>query len=92
MSSSFSAGQGQTTSSSGSNWNWSIGHGDSQSVTNGYSTSTTMEDVLQAHHFTSLRSGSDADRGLSEAIIFRTGRVWSNRETFLHTQFSRHLA
>lgn len=80
----------------GVNWSnnsgWSIGKGTSEQVTHGYSTSTTMEEVLQAHHFTSLKSGSDQERGLSEAIIFRTGRTWSNGETFLFSQFTRHLA
>lgn len=78
------------------NWSnnsgWSIGKGTSEQVTHGYSTSTTMEEVLQAHHFTSLMSGSDQERGLSEAIIFRTGRTWSNGQTFLFSQFTRHLA
>lgn len=84
--------RGQPISSSGgSSWNTNYGYGDSQSETRGYTTSTTMEDVLQAHHFTSLKSGSDAERGLSEAIVFRTGRVWSSRQTHLFSQFTRHL-
>lgn len=81
-----------TGGTSGNSWNTTYGYGDSQSTTTGYTTSTTMEDVLQAHHFTSLASGSDSEKGLSEAIIFRTGRVWANGQTYLRCRFSRHLA
>lgn len=99
---SYSEGSGNSFSSTtqrgnpvsfnaGSSWNQSYSFGDSQSETRGYTTSTTMEDVLQAHHFTSLKSGSDAERGLSEAIIFRTGRIWATGQTHLFSQFSRHL-
>lgn len=99
---SYSEGSGNSYSSTtqrgnpvsfnaGSSWNQSYGYGDSQSETRGYTTSTTMEDVLQAHHFTSLKSGSDAEHGLSEAIIFRTGRIWATGQTHLFSQFSRHL-
>lgn len=81
--------QFSTTSGRSSSWQDTLGH--SQSETVGYTTSTTVEDVLQAHHLTSLKSGSDAERGLSEAVLFRTGRVWANGKTHLFTQFNRHI-
>lgn len=91
-SSSHSFGRGDSTSSFGSSWNVNVGYGESESRTHGYTTSTTMEDVLQSHHLTALKSGTDQERGLSEAIVFRTGRVWSTGHTFLFSQFSRHIA
>ncbi len=91
-SSSHAFGRGDSTSSFGSSWNVNVGYGDSESRTHGYTTSTTMEDVLQSHHLTALKSGTDQERGLSEAIIFRTGRVWSTGHTYLFSQFSRHIA
>lgn len=72
--------------------NWNVSTGTSDQITRGYSTSTTVEDVLQAHHFTTLKSGTEQEQGISEAIVFRTGRSWSNGQTFLPAQFSRHLA
>lgn len=89
-SSSFGRDQ-QWNTTSGSGWSWQDSYGYSQSETRGYSTSTTMEDVLQAHHLTSLKTGSDNERGISEAVIFRTGRVWADGHTHLVTQFDRNL-
>lgn len=87
-----SYGSGGQAVSWSNNSGWNIGKGTSEQVTHGYTTSTTMEEVLQAHHFTSLKCGSDQEQGLSEAIIFRTGRTWSSGQTFLFSQFTRHLA
>ncbi|MCC2099328.1 MAG: type IV secretion system DNA-binding domain-containing protein [Hyphomicrobiales bacterium] len=93
--SSYSHTTGQHSANSSSSFgggrSWSDSWGHSEGETRGYTTSTTIEDVLQAHHFTALKSGTDQENGISEAIIFRTGRAWSDGHTYLFTQFNRHL-
>lgn len=90
-----SGGSGYSSSRETFSWNansgWNASRGTSDQITTGYSTSTTMEEVLQAHHFTSLQSGTDAEKGISEAFVFRTGRTWSNGQTYLRARFTRHL-
>lgn len=90
-----SGGSGYSSSRETFSWNansgWNASRGTSDQITTGYSTSTTMEEVLQAHHFTSLQTGTDAEKGISEAFIFRTGRAWSNGQTYLPARFTRHL-
>lgn len=83
---------GPSSSTSGNSWNESITFGSNSSETVGYSMQTSVEDVLHAHHFTSLKTGSDSERGISEAVMFRTGRIWSTNDTHLICQFNRHMA
>ncbi|MEO1564318.1 MAG: hypothetical protein AAFR98_12845 [Pseudomonadota bacterium] len=80
----FSVG-GQGSLNQGQSW------GMSRSQTTGYATSTAVEDMLNAHHFTQLKTGTDVERGISEAILFRTGRTWATGRPYLQTKFTRHL-
>lgn len=82
---------GKSTLNNQASSSWGESYGSSRSETTGYTTSTTVEDMLNAHHFTQLSTGTDAEKGLSEAIIFRTGRTWATNEPFLRTRFTRYL-
>lgn len=97
-SSGYSVGTG---GNSGGSWTGNFGHnagesrGHSQSTTHGGSTSTSVEHVLEASDFTALASGSDQAprqlRGISQAYVFRLGRVWSTGSTHLLAHFDRRL-
>ncbi len=72
--------------------------GTSRTNTLGYSTSTSVEHVLEAHHFTALSTGSDQLpfaqrqlRGIAQCYIFRLGRTWSTGDTHLLVHFDRKL-
>lgn len=85
------------TSGSGG-WNTSDSYSTNQSDTKGISTSTTMEEILQASDFTGLATGSDQVdqsrkhlRGVAQAWVFRTGRPWANGQMHLLAQFNRRL-
>lgn len=74
-------------------------YGTNRTATTGYSTSTSIEHVLEAHHFTALTSGSDQLpfsrrhlRGIAQAYVFRLGRTWSTGDTHLLAHFDRGLA
>lgn len=81
--SSGASGDGATSSYGGS-------FGRSQSETEGYNESVTIEDSLFASQITSLKTGSQYD-GISEAFLFQTGRHWSNGTTILKSEFNRKL-
>jgi len=73
--------------------------GTSRTMTQGYSTSTSVEQILESSHFTTLSTGSDQLpfaqrhlRGISQAFIFRLGRTWSTGDTHLLAHFDRRLA
>ncbi len=72
--------------------------GTNRSMTSGYSTSTSVEHVLEARHFTGLATGTDQLpfarrhlRGIAQAYIFRLGRTWSTGDTHLLAHFDRRL-
>lgn len=65
--------------------------GDSASETSGYQTSITVEDRIFADHLTTLPTGSDRQKGISGAIVFRSGQVWSTGTPFLPSRFNRTI-
>lgn len=89
-----SSGSGTYTATSGS----TDSRGRSRTMTTGYSTSTSVEHVLEAHHFTGLATGTDQLpfarrhlRGIAQAYVFRLGRTWSTGDTHLLAHFDRRL-
>lgn len=90
---------GATSANSSSSFGGGSNHGGSrgwnESTTTGGSTSTTMEYALEASDFSALATGSDQAprhlRGISQAYVFRLGRVWSNGMTHLLAHFDRRL-
>ncbi len=89
---------GSWGSASGGGSNWSDGEGGNQSDTVGHSTTTTMEEILQASDFAGLATGTDQVdqsrkhlRGISQAWVFRTGRPWADGNMHLLAQFDRRL-
>jgi hypothetical protein len=94
---------GSSGSSSGSySSSWTYGNtdtrGTNRTTTLGYSTSTSIEHVLEAHHFTALATGTDQLpfaqrhlRGISQAYVFRLGRTWSTGDTHLLAHFDRRI-
>lgn len=93
----FTAGATNANSSSsfGGGRNQGASRGWNESSSSGGSTSTTMEHALEARDFSALATGSDQAprhlRGISQAYVFRLGRVWSNGETHLLAHFDRRL-
>lgn len=95
---------GGSSGSSGGNFGSSSTYGStdtrgsSSTTTFGYSTSTSVEHVLEAHHFTTLSSGTDQLpfaqrhlRGVAQAYVFRLGRTWSTGDTHLLAHFDRKI-
>ncbi len=73
--------------------------GSNRTMTSGYSTSTSVEHVLEAHHFTGLATGTDQLpfarrhlRGIAQAFVFRLGRTWSTGDTHLLAHFDRRIS
>lgn len=72
--------------------------GSNRTMTQGYSTSTSVEHVLEAHHFTTLSTGTDQLpfgkrhlRGIAQGYVFRLGRTWSTSDTHLLAHFDRRI-
>lgn len=95
---------GSSSGSTGGTWNasWTYGstdtRGTNRTTTMGYSTSTSVEHVLEAHQFTALSTGSDQLpfaqrhlRGIAQAWVFRLGRTWSTGDTHLLAHFDRRI-
>lgn len=94
-SSGFTAGAGMTSSSTSGSTDT---RGWSSTTTRGTSTSTSVEHVLEAHHFTGLATGTDQLpfaqrrlRGIVQCWVFRLGRTWSTGDAHLLAHFDRRL-
>jgi hypothetical protein len=99
-SSSWTYGNTDTRGSYSSSWTYgnTDTRGTNRTTTHGYSTSTSIEHVLEAHHFTALATGTDQLpftqrhlRGISQAYVFRLGRTWSTGDTHLLAHFDRRI-
>ena len=95
---------GGSSGSSGGNFSSSSTYGStdtrgtSHTNTFGYSTSTSVEHVLEAHQFTALSTGTDQLpfaqrhlRGVAQCWVFRLGRTWSTGDTHLLAHFDRNI-